>query len=104
VDWEFIHVKTKDKIYRRVIAWVVYFLIESLAFYSIYLIAHKVAEFGDEAREKELKGKISHTEMRKIGILSFLISLSIVLFNKFGVAKIVHYIVDDERISNKTKF
>lgn len=42
--------------------------------------------------------------MRKINILSFAISLSIVLFNKFAVAKIVHYIVDDEKISNKTKF
>ena len=30
--------------------------------------------------------------------------MTIVLFNKFGVAKIVHYIVDDEKISNKTKF
>ena len=42
--------------------------------------------------------------MLKINILSFIISLSIVLFNKFAVAKIVHYIVDDEKISSKTKF
>ncbi|CAK64341.1 unnamed protein product (macronuclear) [Paramecium tetraurelia] len=104
VDWEFIHVKTEEKISKRVKAWIIYLLVESAAFYSIYLISHKVAKYGDEAREEEIKGKLDHNTMLKINILSFIISLSIVLFNKFAVAKIVHYIVDDEKISSKTKF
>ncbi|CAD8048026.1 unnamed protein product [Paramecium sonneborni] len=104
VDWEFIHVKTEQKISKRIKAWAIYILVEAIAFYSIYLIAHKVAKYGDEAREEEIKGKLDHDAMLKINILSYAISLSIVLFNKFGVAKIVHYIVDDEKISSKTKF
>lgn len=31
-----------------------YILVESSAFYAIYLIAHKVAKYGDEAREEEI--------------------------------------------------
>ncbi|CAD8136214.1 unnamed protein product [Paramecium pentaurelia] len=104
VDWEFIHVKTEEKISKRIKAWIIYILVESAAFYSIYLIAHRVAKYGDEAREEEIKGKLDHDTMLKINILSYAISLSIVLFNKFAVAKIVHYIVDDEKISSKTKF
>jgi hypothetical protein len=40
----------------------------------------------------------------KVNILSFIISWTIVLFNKFVIGKVLHYIVDLEMISNKTKF
>ncbi|CAD8069040.1 unnamed protein product [Paramecium sonneborni] len=104
VDWEFIHITTSEKILKRIRAWVYYILFESAAFFIIYLISHRLALLGDEAHEEELKGKLDYETKRKINILSFTISMIIVLFNKFGVAKIVHYIVDDEKISNKTKF
>ncbi|CAD8055184.1 unnamed protein product [Paramecium primaurelia] len=104
VDWEFIHITTSEKIFKRVRAWVYYILFESAAFFIIYLISHRLALLGDEAHEEELKGKLDQDTKRKINIMSFSISMTIVLFNKFGVAKIVHYIVDDEKISNKTKF
>jgi hypothetical protein len=37
-------------------------------------------------------------------ILGFFISFLIVIINKFGVGKILHYIVDDEKRSLKTDF
>ncbi|CAD8147563.1 unnamed protein product [Paramecium octaurelia] len=104
VDWEFIHITTNEKIFKRVRAWIYYILFESAAFFVIYLISHRLALLGDEAHEEELQGKLDEDTKRKINIMSFSISMTIVLFNKFGVAKIVHYIVDDEKISNKTKF
>jgi hypothetical protein len=37
-------------------------------------------------------------------VLSFIVSWTIVLMNKFVIGKVLHYIVDYEKISNKTKF
>jgi hypothetical protein len=40
----------------------------------------------------------------QVSITSFLISLGLVLFNKFALGKILHIIVDKELISTKSKF
>jgi len=39
-----------------------------------------------------------------MNFLSFVVSWTIVLLNKFVIGKVLHYIVDYEKISNKTKF
>ena len=39
-----------------------------------------------------------------VNILSFTVSWEIVLFNKFIIGKVIHLIVDTEKISCKTKF
>lgn len=104
VDWEFIHITTHEKVFSRIKSWIYYFIFEGSAFFVIYLISLQLAKNVDEAHEEDLKGKIKPETMRNIEMFSYAISFSIVLFNKFGVAKIVHYIVDDEKISNKTKF
>lgn len=85
-------------------AWVYYFIFEGSAFFVIYLISLNLAKKVDKAHEEELKGKLDKNMMQQIELSSFLISFLIVLFNKFGVAKVIHYIVDDEKISSKTKF
>lgn len=51
------------------------------------------------------KHKLEHVEssMTVISIFSFIISTSIVLFNKFALPFLVHHIVDLEKWSTKTK-
>lgn len=104
MDWEFIHVQTGEKIFKRIRSWIYYFLFEGSAFFVIYLISLRLAKNVDKAHEEELKGNIDSKTMTSIELYSYGISFLIVLFNKFGVAKICHYIVDDEKISSKTKF
>lgn len=104
IDWEFIHISTSEKLVARLKAFVLYAIFEGFTFYVIYVISMQLAHAVDDAHEEDLKGDISDNTLIKIKCFCYLISLGIVLFNKLGVAKILHYIVDLEKISNKTKF
>jgi hypothetical protein len=49
IDWEFIHVKTHIKIWKRVKAYTIYFVFEFSVFYLIYWISLKLSIMSDEA-------------------------------------------------------
>ena len=51
IDWEFIHVKTHIKIWKRVKAYTMYFVFEFSVFYLIYWISLKLSIMSDEAIE-----------------------------------------------------
>lgn len=88
----------------RIKSFILYAIFEGITFYVIYLISMQLAQATDAAHEEDLKGDIAESTLIKIKVFCYSISLGIVLFNKLGVAKILHYIVDLELISNKTKF
>lgn len=73
-------------------------------FLVLYAISLWKAELSDQANEQAKKGEIDQSTLTKINVLSFVISWIIVIFNKFVIGKVLHYIVDEELISNKTKF
>lgn len=104
MNWEFIHVKTHDKIALRLRSYFLYALFEASAFLIIYIISIHLAKAVDEAHEKLVSGHLDNATVVKIKALSYSISFLIILFNKFCVASVLHKIVDSEKISNCSKF
>ncbi len=58
----------------------------------------------EETYELVAKGEEGDEGFNKIRLISFFISASIVLFNKFVLGIVFHKIVDLEKISTKSRF
>lgn len=95
---------TSKKIGYRILAWTLYVLFEAAAFFGIYLISLQQARQIDNAHDDMLKGVVNPQTLLNIMLITWLITLVIILFNKFCVGVIIHHIVDLEKIGNKTHF
>ena len=58
-------------------------------FLLLYFISYWKAKVTDEANEQAEEGKIDDNTLLKINVLSFIVSWTIVLFNKFVIAKVI---------------
>ncbi|KAL4476129.1 hypothetical protein ABPG74_009862 [Tetrahymena malaccensis] len=119
IDWEFIHSSTSSKVVARFISLIKWVVLIAFSFSIICLITYfqnlKIDHVQEELLELQHKSKKNnedidkeeyekvHSSMTIISIFSFLISTSIVLFNKFALPFLVHHIVDAEKWSTKTK-
>ncbi|KAL4485796.1 hypothetical protein ABPG72_012336 [Tetrahymena utriculariae] len=103
IDWEFIHVPTKNKIFWRFFCFLIKLSFMSLSFVSISAIAKFQSHLIEHSYEEIQHGNIESSTFAFIKSLSFIISAIIVLFNKFVLAEVFHFIADSERWSTKTK-
>lgn len=102
VDWEFVHVSTRNKMRWRCISWSI-----SLGFMvTCFLIIYSLSKWADSLNDwaEEHSDQLNEWTTMKINLISGSISWIIVLFNKFIMGVTYHHIVDTERISSKTKF
>jgi hypothetical protein len=58
----------------------------------------------EKLEEEEEHGIIDKKEAKKIKLTSTIISIVIVLFNKFVIAKVIHTFVDYQKIPIKSDF
>jgi hypothetical protein len=58
-------------------------------FTLLYVISFWKAKLSDQAAEEAKEGKIDRSALMKVNILSFIISWTIVLFNKFVIGKVI---------------
>ncbi|KAL4466070.1 hypothetical protein ABPG74_004307 [Tetrahymena malaccensis] len=103
IDWEFIHVPTKNKIFWRFFCFLIKLSFMSLSFVAISAIAKFQSHLIEHSYEEIQHGNIESSTFAFIKSLSFVISAIIVLFNKFVLAEVFHHIADSERWSTKTK-
>jgi hypothetical protein len=73
-----------------------------MCFFVIYIISLEISKKVDELHEREAKGEVPNSFV--ISACCYFIALLIVLFNKLAVGKILHFIVDEEKRTNKTEF
>ncbi|EAR87534.2 transmembrane protein, putative (macronuclear) [Tetrahymena thermophila SB210] len=103
IDWEFIHIPTKNKIFWRFFCFLIKLSFMSLSFVAISAIAKFQSHLIEHSYEEIQHGNIESSTFAFIKSLSFIISAIIVLFNKFVLAEVFHHIADSERWSTKTK-
>lgn len=102
MDWEFVHVSTREKLIHRIKSWGISLFFMSLCFAIIYGLSSWTDKLNDYAEKHE--ETIDKFTLLKISIISGSISWVIVFFNKFIMGFTYHKIVDTEQISSKTKF
>lgn len=59
-----------------------------VVFSLLYMISYWQAKLTDQATEEAKAGDINPATLMKVDILSFVVSWTIVLFNKFVIAKV----------------
>jgi hypothetical protein len=99
VNWEFIHTSTREKIGWRCKSWSIFLTMMSMCFLIIFLLSFWANKLSEESQEAFLEHKQSYWLTYKVNMVSSFISWTIVLFNKFVIALVVHRLVDLERIS-----
>jgi len=104
LNWEFLHCTTAQKVKARMICFLRQTLLQIICTGTIYGISAAQSYLIDTAYEKmEAHEPGAEEQYGNIKILSIVLSIMIVIFNKFGLGILVHHIADAELWSTQTK-
>jgi hypothetical protein len=103
-DWEFIHISEKHRRVYKIKSYFYCFLVGICCFGTLWWINGKQSKMQEKFQLSMSKGIYDSNQEMKIKIISYATSALIVLFNKFALGKIMHYLVDMQKLPTKSEF
>lgn len=92
VNWTAIYRSTREKVLARILSWTLFLILEAAFFCIIYLLCVQIHDLAGDSKNKNA-----------VLTLNYCVTLSIICFNQFAVARILHFLVSFEQWSTKTR-